>query len=263
MASAKEGPGYGLAIETSGDRGEVALGHGDAVLDRLALREVRAHARDLVATVAELAERNHVTPGQLEALYVSIGPGSFTGLRIGVTTTRMLAYAIARSTQREPVVVGVPTMLAIAENAVAVENPPEQVVVLVDAMRGRGFASRFERRAFRSADASGARGLDDRRWEYVAVEEPSEVEVAAYLASLDRRGGVMGAGVHRYRAECVDSGHRILPDETFLPRVDVVYGLGRRMSDRGETESPHRLTPLYVRIPDAEEKWRSRQAVSP
>ncbi len=255
METGDEHRQYELAFETSGDAGEVALACAGEVLDRITLREPRAHARTFVAAVAEICNRHSVRSIDIGALFVSIGPGSFTGLRIGVTVTKMLSFAIARSTGKEPAVVGVPTLQVIAQNALTLADAPKEVAVFIDAMRGRVFAATFRCDA---ADEPRRDNRDENPLAYRPFDEAREVEPAAYLASLDPRCGVMGDGVRRHRDVCVASGLRILPEELFAPRADVVYHLGRAMLRRGETTPPRMLTPLYIRVPDAEEKWQAK-----
>lgn len=259
MRSGREHMEYALAFESSGDAGEVVLGRDGTVLDRIALREPRAHARTFVAAVAEVCSRHSVCAGEIGALFVSVGPGSFTGLRIGVTVTKMLAFAAARSIGREPAIVGVPTLQVIAQNAQALSEPPKEVAVLIDAMRGRVFAATFRRDA---ADEPRRYRVNGDVPLYRPIDEAREVEPAAYLASLDRRCCVMGEGVRRHREICDRSGLRVLPDELFSPQADVVHRLGRMMHARGETTPARMLTPLYIRVPDAEEKWRAKNRAS-
>ena len=97
-------PPVNLAIETSSRRGFVALGRGPEVLDTAELPAKRRHNLDLIPTVDELMGRHGLGAGDLAELYVSLGPGSFTGLRIAVATAKMLSLT------RGVKLVGVPTL---------------------------------------------------------------------------------------------------------------------------------------------------------
>lgn len=87
-------PTHHLAIETSSRRGFLALGRGDDILEVAELPAKRRHNLDLVPTIDALCRRHQLTPADLAELYVSLGPGSFTGLRIAVATAKMLALTL-------------------------------------------------------------------------------------------------------------------------------------------------------------------------
>ena len=93
-----------LAIETSSRRGFVALGRGDTVLEVVELPPKRRHNLDLVPTIDAVCQRHGLGPSVLGELYVSLGPGAFTGLRIAVATAKMLALTVGVK------IVGVPTL---------------------------------------------------------------------------------------------------------------------------------------------------------
>ncbi len=97
-------PPHNLAIETSSRRGFVALGHGDDILDVVELPAKRRHNLDLVPTLDALCQKHGLQPADLAELYVSLGPGSFTGLRIAVATAKMLALTLGVK------IVGIPTL---------------------------------------------------------------------------------------------------------------------------------------------------------
>ncbi|MEO1235212.1 MAG: tRNA (adenosine(37)-N6)-threonylcarbamoyltransferase complex dimerization subunit type 1 TsaB [Planctomycetota bacterium] len=97
-------PPLHVAIETSSRRGQLALGRGDALLDTAELPAARRHNLDLVPALDALLQQHGFHPRDLGELYLSLGPGSFTGLRIAVATAKMLALTLGVR------VVGVPTL---------------------------------------------------------------------------------------------------------------------------------------------------------
>src|SRR4051794_10050591 len=80
-----------LALETSGRAGSVAIGEARAVIDQQSLSSTARHAADLLPAIDMLMRRHGWQPRELAQCYVSIGPGSFTGLRVAVTFARHLA----------------------------------------------------------------------------------------------------------------------------------------------------------------------------
>src|SRR5437764_749542 len=107
-----EGPRL-VILDTSGRAGHVALARGDVLCARSRLDEVRRHARDLAPVLAELLRGQGWRARDLEGVLVSLGPGSYTGLRVGVVSAKALAYAVGCP------VLGVETFAAIAAQAPA------------------------------------------------------------------------------------------------------------------------------------------------
>ncbi len=227
---------WALAFETSSAQGCVALGSGSGVLAETGFTRARAHAVEFIPTVDVLCRAQGVEPKQIGWVFVSAGPGSFTGLRIGITTARMIALAVGAG------VVAIPTLEVIAQNALDLEHPPEQVAVVLDAKRKHVYTATFERR-----DAA-----------YITLNEPREAEPLEFLSAQSANCAVMGEGVHYHRGAVAASGRSILPDSLFPPRARTVYRLGAERAKRGETVAPRDLIPIYIRPPEAEEVWKSR-----
>ena len=229
--------GYELALETSGPVGGVALGLDGKLLDAQTFPGPKAHAADLLPTIDALCRGHSVTPSMLSCVYVSIGPGSFTGLRVAVAAARMLAWSIGTK------LVGVPTLEVIAQNALDDVDPPDEVAVILDAKRGRVYGDAFRRRG----------GM------FCSDGEPAEMEPGRFLASRDPRCAVLGDGILHHR-QAVDAARlRILPESLCLPRAETVLRLGHDRASRGLIQDSRTLIPIYVRPPEAQEKWLQRQ----
>ena len=148
-----------LAVETSTLAGGVALVDGDRLVAEYVLDVSVTHSERLLATVDRVLADARWTPRDLEGLAVSIGPGSFTGLRIGVSTVKGLALALGLP------VAAVPTLDAMAA---AVPWTALPVCPVLDARRGEVYASLYRR------DGDGLR----REWDYLAL---APEELAARL----------------------------------------------------------------------------------
>ncbi|HEX4607542.1 MAG TPA: tRNA (adenosine(37)-N6)-threonylcarbamoyltransferase complex dimerization subunit type 1 TsaB, partial [Urbifossiella sp.] len=116
-----------LVIDTAGRSGRVGLVRNGAVAGAAALDAARRHARDLTTAVAGLLDAAGLRPADLAGVMVSVGPGSYTGLRVGVTAAKALAYATGCA------LVPVPTFLAIAARAPA---DAADLWVIADALQG-------------------------------------------------------------------------------------------------------------------------------
>ena len=229
----------GLAFETSSALGSVALGRGDVVLEERVLSGARRHAVEFIPTIEALCKAHAVEPTSVRRIFVSSGPGSFTGLRIGVTAARMIGWASGAS------LVAVPTLEVIAQNALDAEVPPDRAIVVLDAKRGRVYTAVFALRAN----------------SYVALSDPVEADLGQFIKECTAGSSsyaVLGEGVPYHRPAIESSGVPILPESLYPPRARTVYRLGIAYAKAG-TFSDHRtLTPTYVRPPEAQEKWEQR-----
>lgn len=235
------GKGFGdrdiaLAMETSSAAGSVALGRGRQLLSVRRFSKPRAHAVEFVPSIEALCREQGVPPVELSWVFVSAGPGSFTGLRIGITAARTLSLALGAR------VVALPTLEVIAQNALDAAPRPPRVAVVLDAKRGHVYAACFELKHDR----------------YVCVEEPREADPARYLADKGSACAVLGEGVPFHRDAVLTSGLRVLPEELFPPKVETVFHLGIERAIVGGFVSARDLTPVYIRPPEAEEVWAAR-----
>jgi tRNA threonylcarbamoyladenosine biosynthesis protein TsaB len=240
---------HSLAFETSSAVGSVALGRGAEVLESRTLSRPKAHAQSaarpvsLVATwflptIKALCEAHQVEPTHIERVYVSVGPGSFTGLRMGVTAARMIALGVGAR------VVGVPTLEVIAQNALDADPPPSGVAVVLDAKRSRVYTAAFVRQG-------GA---------YVATSEAIEADPFEFLAAQPDDCAVLGEGILYHRSTIERSIRRILPESLYRPRAETVYRLGFDRAERGWFSDQRTLIPTYIRPPEAEEVWERKQS---
>lgn len=229
-----------IAIETSSRRGSVAIADGPELRATAEFSADQQHAVELLPSIDRLCREAGWPPSEIRQVHVSIGPGSFTGLRVAVTTARHLALALGAR------VVAVPSLAVIADNARLADPPPPRVAVILDAKRRQAYAGLFERRGDECAP----------------VGEPVLVEPSAWLASLPRPLWVMGEGVP-YHAEAIDgAGVTRLDAALWLPRADAVHRLGWRLACAGRFANARELVPMYLRRPEAEEVWEKRHGIS-
>jgi tRNA threonylcarbamoyladenosine biosynthesis protein TsaB len=245
MGRMNEMAGYALAFETSGAVGSIALGRGDELLETCVFGEPRAHAVEFFPAIERLCRKHAVRPQQVANVYVSAGPGSFTGLRVGITASRTISAATAAR------IVAVPTLQVIAQNAAELSSSCGWLAVILDAKRGHVYASAFRRAAIGSTKRPG--GV-----QYLQSSAPAEVEPEAFLTSQPADCAVMGEGVLYHRAAVERSRRLILPESIYRPRAEVVYRLGRAAAALGAFVDRRDLVPVYIRPPEAEEKWKER-----
>ena len=218
-----------LGIDTSGQAGSIGLLRGETVLAERSLSATgRRHARSLVAEVRSMLRDHGTGPRDCELVAVSVGPGSFTGLRVGVVFAKTFGYATGAA------IAAVDTFAAIAANS---PETARRVWVLEDAQRGALFAGLYER-------AGDGRFGSIRGTEILPPEEVIELARSDEFFS--------GPGVKRLSAE-LRSSDRCLPESCATPRGVVVAALGRREYEAGRTIDPFVLVPHYIRRSAAEE----------
>jgi tRNA threonylcarbamoyladenosine biosynthesis protein TsaB len=220
-----------LAIETTTFTGSVAAFDAGRLLAEQRLDPQKRSAQSLAPAIHHLLTKVGWKPGGVELIAVAVGPGSFTGLRVGVTTAKTLAYTTGAQ------VLGVNTLEAIAHRA------PKSVVRLwavIDAHRGQVFAAQFAR------DSSGAlRTIDPTR----AIDD------GAWLALLEPGETVTGPGLSKFQSRLPD-GVTALPPDLWPPTAETVgqIALGDHVAGRlGDLWS---LAPQYHRQSAAEERLR-------
>src|SRR5688500_10816661 len=125
-----------LAVETSGRIGSVALADDDRVLTESEFPHGLKHAAEIIPIIDRLCRERGWAPRDIEHVYVSAGPGSFTGLRIGITLAKTLAFA------RGIKIVAVPSVRVLVENA---PHEARHAIIVLDAKRDQIFTARFER----------------------------------------------------------------------------------------------------------------------
>lgn len=228
-------PPYLFAIESSGRTASAAVGSrsSDGQVTTLAeqtLPEGERTAKALIPAIRDLLATADVRPADLAAIAVTIGPGSFTGLRIGVTAAKTMAYAAGTA------IVGVSTLDLLASQAGCPASG--RVWAIVDAQRGDLFAGLYN-----AADWSELGNAD--RTQLMAGDQ--------WLGRLAADDLVIGPAVERY-CEQLPAGVRVACAEATKPTARALLQLGGELADRKLTSNPFELVPRYHRASAAEEK---------
>jgi len=217
-----------LAVETSTLAGGVALLDGDRVLGEYLLDVRLTYSERLMPAIDRLLGDARWTVASLEGLAVAVGPGSFTGLRIGLSAVKGLGWALGLG------VAAVPTLDALAATLPFAVHP---VCPVLHARRNEVYCSLYR--------WDGA--AMHREWEYLALS-PDEL-----AARLTEPTILLGDG-----APNVPSRHaRLAPPHRRTPSAAAVGALGLRRFQAGQVVSAIELSPLYLRPSEAELKRRA------
>jgi tRNA threonylcarbamoyladenosine biosynthesis protein TsaB len=224
----------GLALETSGRIGSVAAVADGVVVAEETFAHGLQHAAQIVPILDRLTRAQGWTPRDVQELYVSAGPGSFTGLRIAVTLAKTMALATGVK------LVAVPTVRVLVENA-----PPDarHAIIVLDAKRDQIFTARFER--------VGNEWIE---------REPAKLDsLTAMLERSPRPVHLIGEGIpyHEKVIPRDDASVIVTSPDLARARAGVVATIGHTRARRGEFADAQRLAPIYLRRPEAEEKFES------
>lgn len=222
-----------LALETSGVAGSVAALQGESLLAQRQLAADDRSARTLAPQCQTLLALVGWRPADVQLVAVTAGPGSFTGLRVGVTMAKTWAYAVGAD------LVGVDTLEVIAEQA------PADIADLwaaSDAQRQQLFVARWARQPLGGWRSVVPTHIEDR---------------AAWLRSLVAPTAVSGPALAAC-AGLLPPDVRVLDESLWAPLACAVGQVAWRHYQAGQRDDPMQLVPLYLRRTAAEEQWERR-----
>jgi tRNA threonylcarbamoyladenosine biosynthesis protein TsaB len=218
-----------IAIETSSPIGSVACAEAGRILAHATFPTGLRHASEMLPKIDALLAVQKWSPREIQELYVSAGPGSFTGLRIGITWAKTLAMVTGCR------LVAVNTALVLAANA---PSDAGNLAVIFDARRGKIFAEVF------------TRSQSDKNWQSI---QPGRLQTMAELLAIAPRPlHLLGPGLE-FHAVPNEAGLHVSAAETWQSRVEAVVKIGYEMARKGTFTDPDRLVPIYVRKPEAQE----------
>jgi tRNA threonylcarbamoyladenosine biosynthesis protein TsaB len=221
-----------LILETSDRPGLVAGALGERLCGRRPLDDARRNGRDLAPAVAELLAEQGWRPRDLQAIVVSRGPGSYTGLRVGIMSAKAFAYATGCA------LVAVDTFAAIAQQASA---SFARVDVLSDAQQDKVYVQPFV------ATPAGFQPAAD-----LAIRP-----VADWLAARDPAAPVTGPGLRKWRGR-LPTDATVVDAALWAPGAESLLRLGLDRYRQGQRDDFWSLEPLYLRPSSAEEQWQRR-----
>ena len=272
-----------LAVETSSRIGSAAIALGEKILAETAFSAPIRHSAEIFPAISDILERFSRKPDQIEQIHISVGPGSFTGLRIAVTLAKTMHLANAAK------IVAVDTLDVIAANATdyikeentnitshsepslrhsersEVEDPlslsstpigerksPERIATILDAKRGLFFIAVYERNTNDKRQATS-----DGIWKKVFSD--SLMTTSQFLDEFVRDKKpiwLLGDGLLYYKDKFKADGTRFLDQKYWRPRASKVHLLAWKKALANQFADPLTLTPNYLLRPDIKIKPR-------
>ncbi len=230
----KKGPV--LAIETSQLCGGVAIVE-DEVLGEVILSSKETHSKRLLSAISYLLKRLGLKLKDLSAIAVSIGPGSFTGLRIGLATAKGLCLGSGIP------LIGIGTLEAMAANIYLIDRP---ICPIIDARRKQIYTAIYR---FKNSQPE-------------EILPPSLIFPKKLVPFIKEETIFLGDGLKQYGSYLSEAlGKKFIPAPSHLahPRPAAVGYLAWQRILRNETDDPQTLVPIYLRPSEAELKFIERQ----
>ena len=224
-----------LGIESAGMVGGVALVDDSRVLAETIFEKGMVHGREIAPTVDEICRKTGVALRDLDLVAVDVGPGSYTGLRVGLAAGKALAFALGCS------ILGVASLDALAAAAASQAPKDATICAAVDARWNQIYGALY-------------RGGDPpRRITDFFVEEPD-----AFLRRVPTGAFVVGNALDKYRDRFLAAGTQVSNGELRHPKPSVIARLAAMRRAAGETADAASLVPLYLRTTEAEQKLKKK-----
>lgn len=230
---------YILGIEAATPVAAVAVVTEGKVLAERMVNNRRTHSVNLLPMIRDILSDANINKNNLNGIAVSVGPGSFTGLRIGMSTAKSLAQVLNLP------VIGIPTLEALAY---PLTGHAGLVCPILNARKSEVYAA-----LYRSI------GLEQSCLLPAFAAEPTKL--AQKLLTYDEEITFLGDGVIEYKDTLrnhMNGRARFAPECSSIPRGAAVAELGLRLIESGTIQSPYTLLPQYVRLSEAEIKWQER-----
>jgi tRNA threonylcarbamoyladenosine biosynthesis protein TsaB len=196
----------------------------------------RQHGRDLIPCIRQILGMVQLELAEIELVGVGLGPGSYTGLRVGVTAAKTIAYATGAD------LVGLDTLEAIAHNA---PDEASRIAVIADAQRGDVYVGEWMR---------------DKPGGPLRSSRPCQVEpLLDWLRRLEPSVAVLGPALESGAIRQAMPPSRFLAEPgSHFPDARHLIQLACDAEARGVRDDLWSLEPRYLRRSSAEEKWEAR-----
>lgn len=223
--------GYLLALETATDVCGVALWADDRLVDSTHLHRPRMHAEHLTPLVRSIWHRHDLVASDMTAIAVSMGPGSYTGLRIGVSTAKGLALA------GDAALIGVPTLEALAAPLQLYGMPGDVIGAFIDARRDEVYAAAYQL------------GADRHLAPYAQTDALTTDELADWLGAVDDRLWLVGNGAEKAAPalQPVADQHTVVSSDAHAPSAAWVARRARPRWTAGTVEDVSTFEPYYLK----------------
>ena len=225
-----------LGIETSGLVGNIAVCDGETVVSKKTYGKNFSHGKEIVSSLESIFNEIKWEPNEIDLIAVSTGPGSYTGLRIGVTCAKTLAYGL------EKPVIDVPTLDVLVENVK--DTNAKTICPVLDAKRKSVYACIYDRSSNENRKST----------DFLIISPDSLIDI------LPESTLIFGDGIAPYREIFTQKNLTIVEDDNLcISDAADVARLGLERYEQGIRCEINALAPLYLRKSEAEERLKERR----
>ena len=223
-----------LGIDTSTMTTSLALLDEDRILGEYSVTGQTSHSERVMEMVGELFAKHDLSPKDIDLWVGGIGPGSFTGLRIGITMIKTMAQALEKEA------LGISTLRGLAQG-----YPGDSLIIpILDARRNRVYTGMYQ-------------------WKEGKLQQVFHDTVLPWEALIEeiggRKGGILGPGVESFKDEILkESNLTIAPPWYHQVRSIHLCYLAREDYQNGRRESLYQIAPNYVKKSQAEREWEKK-----
>lgn len=227
-----------LGIDTSTNACSVSLMEEDKLLGEIILNHKKTHSKKLMPSIEFLLNSVELKVDDIDAIAVSIGPGSFTGLRIGLSTAKALCQA------KNKKLIKIDTLDSLAYNAIE-DNCI--IIPLLDAQRDNLYSKYFEVKEGKLNE------LTDTKVENIN-------EIIEFIKTSDKRCILLGEGYlkHKEKFDEIDNIIKKTSNNNVL-RASSMFDIAKEKYNKEEFENYYTLTPVYIRKSQAEVQYEERK----
>lgn len=229
-----------LAIETSSRQGSVAIADKHGILSYRPFTGQLRHSTELFPSLQAMLRQLSAHPHQIQEVYLAVGPGSFTGIRMGLTTAKTLHLALGCK------VIGVDSLDVIAVN-VPLEQIDDQVLIpVLDAKKDRFYIAAYQKGSTATWANQPIPGLAKTVQDTIVTAD----QLLDLAAELQRPILLLGDGLV-YQAERIKGPHiEVMDQQYWSPSAINVYKLARLRAAQDLYDDPIELTPKYLIPPE-------------
>ena len=229
-----------LAIETATPASSVALGEDRAVVASARRVDRRGHGAFIVSAIDFCFDQAGWNPGDLDAIAIDVGPGLYTGIRVGLSTAQGLAAAL-----------GIPLVPVTSLNAVALRAATghRHIYAVVDVRRGE-----YAVASYRPVPGG------------VVRDDPPEIMSADHLRAMlesDPSESLVVGDVESLPESTFRGLHRVKTGRPRFPEAAALLDLAAGRLEKDEFPSPDDVRPLYLREPDVNISWKQFRREGP
>ncbi len=226
-----------MMLGSGGVKGGTALADRNEILAEAVAREGVTHSKTLLSSINGLLDQTGLNVRMLDLIAIDVGPGSFTGLRIGLSVAKGLAWAA------EKPLVGVTSLDVMARS---LPSTPLKICPLIDARKNEVYAALYK---------YGSEGTIERLFE-PAVLKPQDL-----LALIDEETVFLGDGVRVWGRVLSDELGPLFnraPEDLDFPKAHLAARLAQELFDKGAESDPAMILPFYIRPSEAELLWTAK-----